>query len=331
MTYSTTPPNDQELASLTIHASNLLNHAGDLLRAGMHSHQRFTKSDSSDLTNIDLAVNDFIIRGLGQDSFPSYQILSEESVSTITDLDAPTWVLDPIDGTFPFTAHIGAATIALALVVKGRPVLALVLDPWTDSLYVASTISPSKRNSAPIFTSSTTSLQGARIGIAASGLYEPLKAAGARCINFSASIRLGASVADGGLDALCFGPSTPWDIAPSLLLVPRAGGVVIPLTSTPRLHAARTTGPVILSATPQLASSIAAVWQPLLALGSTPPTTLRDVAFEVHYSAPDNEFVATSAQFPSLSWLDASPSAALSGLSALLEDVLLDNTRPSSQ
>ncbi|GAB2450279.1 hypothetical protein GCM10027062_34340 [Nocardioides hungaricus] len=46
--------------------------------------------------------------------------------------------------------------------------------------------------------------------------------------------------------------------------------------------------------------------------------------YRVSWSADDNEYVATCAEFPSLSWLAASQLEALQGLQRLLEDVVAD-------
>jgi hypothetical protein len=41
----------------------------------------------------------------------------------------------------------------------------------------------------------------------------------------------------------------------------------------------------------------------------------------VDWSDEDGEFVATVEQFPSLSWLDATPTGALNGLVQLIDDI----------
>jgi fructose-1,6-bisphosphatase/inositol monophosphatase family enzyme len=111
-----------------------------------------------------------------------------------------------------------------------------------------------------------TSLKGARIGIAAGGLYEPLRSVGAKVIGAGASVRLGASVADGGLDALCFGPGSPWDIAASVLLIERAGGTVLAvLDGEDPIHYAKKVPAVVAGATPELAEELRDFWAELLA------------------------------------------------------------------
>lgn len=59
-------------------------------------------------------------------------------------------------------------------------------------------------------------------------------------------------------------------------------------------------------------------------------TTTIDTArygFRVTWSAEDEEFVATCIELPSLSWLAATPESALSGLGALVDEVVADMHR----
>jgi predicted HicB family RNase H-like nuclease len=46
--------------------------------------------------------------------------------------------------------------------------------------------------------------------------------------------------------------------------------------------------------------------------------------YRVHFSPADGEYVATVAEFASLSWLDASPVGALQGLIQVVADVIED-------
>lgn len=46
--------------------------------------------------------------------------------------------------------------------------------------------------------------------------------------------------------------------------------------------------------------------------------------YRVTWSEPDQEFVATVAELPSLSWLESDPEKALKGLMSLMNEVLAD-------
>lgn len=53
--------------------------------------------------------------------------------------------------------------------------------------------------------------------------------------------------------------------------------------------------------------------------------------FAVHYSNEDAEWVATSPEYPSLSWLAATPSKAIEGLHKLIADVEADLAKERAQ
>ena len=55
-----------------------------------------------------------------------------------------------------------------------------------------------------------------------------------------------------------------------------------------------------------------------------PQVEVSHYTYRVAWSAEDSEFVATVAEFPSLSWLASSQVQALEGLEALLADVVVD-------
>lgn len=55
-----------------------------------------------------------------------------------------------------------------------------------------------------------------------------------------------------------------------------------------------------------------------------PQVEVSHYTYRVAWSAEDGEFVATVAEFPSLSWLAPSQFGALEGLEALLTDVIVD-------
>lgn len=52
-----------------------------------------------------------------------------------------------------------------------------------------------------------------------------------------------------------------------------------------------------------------------------------DYTYRVRWSPDDQEHVATVDEFPSLSWLDADPRAALEGIQRLITEVLADMSK----
>lgn len=96
--------------------------------------ETYTKSDGSPVTDADLAA-DRMIRVRLSERFPDDAILSEESEDDPVRLTASRcWIVDPLDGTAQFVARTGDFDVLIALVVGGRPVVAVGCQPTTGLL-----------------------------------------------------------------------------------------------------------------------------------------------------------------------------------------------------
>lgn len=92
------------------------------------------KSDDSPITQADLESNRIIKETLSS----SLPILSEEDNDDLSRLKHDRiWIVDPLDGTSDFVNRTGEFTIMIALVESKRPVLGLICQPSTDSLFLA--------------------------------------------------------------------------------------------------------------------------------------------------------------------------------------------------
>lgn len=98
------------------------------------------KPDRSPVTEADLAADRLISRAL-RASFPGEAIVSEESDDVAgedTGASAPTWVVDPLDGTEAFIdATVRGYAVQIARVVAGRALLGVVYEPAVDELFYA--------------------------------------------------------------------------------------------------------------------------------------------------------------------------------------------------
>ena len=97
------------------------------------------KADESPVTDADLAAHKVIVNGL-QHLTPDVPILSEESADISWDIRQTWqryWLVDPIDGTKEFIKKNGEFTVNIALIEKGKPVLAVVDAPALGVSYIA--------------------------------------------------------------------------------------------------------------------------------------------------------------------------------------------------
>ena len=97
------------------------------------------KADESPVTDADLAAHKVIVNGL-QHLTPDVPILSEESADISWDIRHTWqryWLVDPIDGTKEFIKKNCEFTVNIALIEKGKPVLAVVDAPALGVSYIA--------------------------------------------------------------------------------------------------------------------------------------------------------------------------------------------------
>ena len=121
-----------------------------------------TKSNSADFcTKIDVENETLIMTGI-QQKFPHHDIIGEENVGTgiipPLDVNTPTWIIDPIDGTTNFSSGLESLTcVSIGYCIQGRPVLGVIYAPATNELYVGVKGFGSYRNGKRIYQNPTKS------------------------------------------------------------------------------------------------------------------------------------------------------------------------------
>lgn len=112
--------------------------AGELIREKTGKVAFDDKKNAVDLvTDIDKAVEDLVGTRL-RTQFPSCEFMGEESyVAGETKLsDAPTFIVDPIDGTTNFIHQFPFSCISLGFAYKKQPVVGVVYNPHLKQMYV---------------------------------------------------------------------------------------------------------------------------------------------------------------------------------------------------
>lgn len=69
--------------------------------------------------------------------------------------DAPTWIIDPIDGTTNFVHRIPLVGICVGLTIKKEPVIGIVYNPITNEIFTAIKGRGAFKNGFPIHVSSS--------------------------------------------------------------------------------------------------------------------------------------------------------------------------------
>jgi len=91
------------------------------------------KVDQTIVTKADTEINNYLIKKV-KENFPNHSVDGEEEQFGKSKYG---WVCDPVDGTAMYARHIPTAVFSLALVIDGTPVVGVVYDPFTSSLYSA--------------------------------------------------------------------------------------------------------------------------------------------------------------------------------------------------
>jgi len=207
-------------------------------------HRTEAKGDGSPVTNLDLEA-DRIIQSLLRRAFPADRVVSEESPEPMPPADGSRfWLVDPLDGTRDFAAGSPEFAVHIALVLAGRPVVAVVLQPATGTLFEAVAGAGSFREDRggrrPIAVSGNAALDGFRVGVSRRAPGERLvrllaeSPLGRHAVPQGASLKLTA-VAAGELDAtLCLHDREKvWDSCAPGLIIAEAGGRVTDVDGRP--------------------------------------------------------------------------------------------------
>jgi len=168
---------------------------------------------------------------------PSYGFLGEEGGAEAGSDESMTWIVDPLDGTTNFLFGTPLWGVNVALARNGRVIAGVCYLPVLNELYVAEAGKGAWLNGQQIHVSPRTNLEECVLGCGipfAGKPDHPLYAremalltpqvAGVRRTG-AASVDM-AWVAAGRWDAYWEQSTSAWDMAPGVILVSEAGGVV---------------------------------------------------------------------------------------------------------
>ncbi len=126
-------------------AVTLARRAGNLIRQhrfpavidANNSLELNSKQGSADLvTNADHASQHLIFSAL-REIYPDHCFIGEEDDSHAPLTDAPTWIVDAIDGTTNYVHGLSECCVSVALVVDRRPLVGAIYNPFRGEMYHA--------------------------------------------------------------------------------------------------------------------------------------------------------------------------------------------------
>ena len=190
------------------------------------------KPDGSPVTALDQQV-ETALRAEIRRAAPEHGVYGEEYGAQNAGREW-VWILDPIDGTRQFAAGLQNFGTLIALAYQGRPVIGVILQPWSGARYVGVAQAGATLNGAPLRASGETDIAKIVASLANPDSFDDATRPG--CDALRAASRwnvfdggcLGyAALAEGAIGAALNGPDLdPYDIAALIPVVEGAGGVI---------------------------------------------------------------------------------------------------------
>ena len=205
--------------------------AGELLTDPAAVRSIRAKSETDYVTNVDLAVQEFLREHLAALA-PDVQFMAEEQDNTGLDWSRPCWILDPVDGTTNLIHQFQHSAISLALAEGGQICFAACRGGGAFRNGVSIQVSAVSRLADSLL--STGTVPGRRD--LADTAFRQMRALYDRCQDVRrtgcASLEL-CDVACGRLEGYVELVLQPWDYAAGMLIVAEAGGQVTALGGAP--------------------------------------------------------------------------------------------------
>lgn len=192
------------------------------------------------VTQADIISEEIILTELRK-HFPTHNFISEE-IGKINNHSEYTWLIDPIDGTTPYSSGMPTFAISIGLVKEGQPILGVVNLPALDSLFWAEGGKGAFLNGKKIKVSNKNELIKCVVGLDVPYVGARREAIERLLLPLADKVRYppmlgcasvgGVYVAKGVLDAYLHS-AYPWDYAAAFLIVTEAGGKVTDYNGKP--------------------------------------------------------------------------------------------------
>jgi len=195
------------------------------------------KTDNTRVTNVDIAVENFIIDNIKKSGFNDY-FITEENGSFGNEDSRFTWIIDPIDGTNNFIHGLPHCCISIAIKKDEDIVAGVIYNPFLDMMFSAYKGEGAQLNGQRIRVSQNRDLEGTLISASlkysrkifndsyvAELLMLQRTISGYR---YSGSIAMDmAYLAAGYIDGLwACGDVKIWDLAAGYIIMKEAGAIV---------------------------------------------------------------------------------------------------------
>jgi len=194
------------------------------------------KNNNELVTQADAQCQQIIINQIRQ-NYPDHGFIAEEGEKGRIFKQPPRgdepfwWVIDPIDGTNNFAHKILLFTVSIAVMHNGEPIVGVIFEPATDSMFTAVKGGDAQLNGKRITAGEETMNAFSSVGLD-SHFDDGVPGWACEIMQKTRFRNLGttalelAYIAKGGLVAAIFNCPKLWDIAAGALIAETAGAVV---------------------------------------------------------------------------------------------------------
>ncbi len=194
------------------------------------------KNDNELVSQADLICQQIIVDRI-KETYPDHGFIGEEGIEgeifkqRPRSAEAIWWVIDPIDGTNNYIHGILDFSVSIAVMYDGEPIVGVVFDPATDSMFTAVKEGEAQLNRSRIEAGEEELNEFSSVGLDShfendvpAGICEIMKRT--RFRNLGSTALQFAYVASGALaGSLAFCPKL-WDIAAGAFIAEEAGAIV---------------------------------------------------------------------------------------------------------
>lgn len=194
------------------------------------------KNDTELVTQADTKCQQIIIDRI-KETFPDHGFIAEEGTEGKIFKQQPRgdeplwWVIDPIDGTNNFAHRILFFGVSIAVMHEGIPIIGVIFEPATESMYTATTNGPAQLNGRRISVSDESIDRFSSVGLEShydngvpDWICELMQRT--RFRNLGATTLQLAYVAKGGFAATIASTPKLWDIAAGTVIAESAGAIM---------------------------------------------------------------------------------------------------------
>ncbi len=194
------------------------------------------KNETELVTQADIQCQQIIINQI-KENYPDHGFIAEESEQgkifkqPPRQTDSVWWVIDPIDGTNNFAHRIPIFTVSIAAMYQGEPIVGVIFEPATESMFTAVKGGEAQLNGRLIAASSDTLTKFSSIGLEShfskgvpGWACEIMQRTRFHSLGTTA-LKLAYVASGSSVAAISAGPKL-WDIAAAAVIAEAAGAVI---------------------------------------------------------------------------------------------------------